>query len=61
MLVIETCMTDGKPSNAPLNWATTMLIGSVDVGKAALYDEGLIGNRPVGAPYFLKSAPFPIK
>jgi hypothetical protein len=48
-LVIKTYMTDGTPSNAPLNWVATVLIGSVDVGNAALYGEGFIGARRVGA------------
>ncbi len=47
-LVIKTYMTDGTPSNAPLNWLATTLIGSVDVGDVALYSEGFIGDRRIG-------------
>lgn len=48
-LVIKTYLTDGTPSNAPVNWLATAVIGSVDVGNAALYSEGFIGERRVGA------------
>ena len=48
-LVVKTYLTDGSPSNAPLNWLATVIIGSVDVGNAALYGEGFIGQRRVGA------------